>query len=124
MLRLIHRTTALFAMLGLFAAGAFAQLPTVEVPELESERLVDEGLLEAQILDADYDARTLTLRLERNDETVKAIVPEDAEIFVTGANNTERRVDLNTLRPGDTIHMEAFEVEGVIRYRIVTFPAA
>lgn len=120
MRKLIGHTTLSLAALGLLAASAFAQPPRIEVPELESDRLVDEGLVEAEILAADYDARTLTLRLEATDETAKVIVPEGADIFVTGDNNVEREVELTTLRPGDKINLQAVVIEGVVQLRIVT----
>ncbi|MDX1562030.1 MAG: hypothetical protein R3305_03850 [Gammaproteobacteria bacterium] len=84
-----------------------------------SGEFVDNGPVDATILEADYDARTLTVRLDGSSDPATLLIPEEAEIVLTGANNLERKIEIDELNVGDDIKIEGFEVDGVVHIRIV-----
>jgi hypothetical protein len=103
----------------LLAGAAFGQAQQVDVTVFDTHRLNEHGMMEAEILSADYDNRTLTVRLEAENETARLIVPEGTEIIETAPNDIERPIELSDLSPGEAIHIEGIEIDGIMRFRIV-----
>jgi hypothetical protein len=119
----IHKIAATTLASCFIAATAIAQTPPPEVPQLESDRLVNEGLIEAKILNIDTEHRMMTVRFDDTNDTAKVIVPENAEIIRTYANDLRREIELKDLDAGDNVSLQAFEVEGVIQLRIIGLPS-
>jgi hypothetical protein len=119
MAKSIPKAAALVLATSLASATALAQLHSSPIPELEIDGLVDNGMVGAQILEVDGDARTLTVQFDENDETARVVVPEGAEIFETGPNDLEHRINLDELNAGDNVMLQTLVVEDVIRLRII-----
>lgn len=114
------RSTAATALACLFGAAALAQSPDADVLVLDVDDLADGDTMEAEIMAADYDDRTLTVRFESGNEIARLIVPENADLVQMGPNNlAEREMRITDLHSGDRIEIEGVEVEGVLRLRIV-----
>ncbi len=106
--------------LGFYGLVASAQAPVAtDVLMLEVDDLVDEGYIDAEILDISYDERKMTVEIDATQETAQLIVPSNADIVRTAPNNIEHEIEFMQLRPGEEVSLEAVEIEGVTRVRIV-----
>ena len=110
----------------LIAAGTFVGLARAQaqevvqaIPVLQLEHVVDMGPFEARILETQPEDRTLTVRLDSNNEEARLIVPRNADIVRTFPNDIERDIELDQLDPGDKIMVEGVEVDGIIELHIV-----
>lgn len=114
------RLMAAMALTSLFTPAAIAESPQTDVLVCEVEDLAEGDTIEAQILEVDYDQRTLTVRFGSDNELARLIVPRSAEIVQTGPNDlAERPMEFNDLHAGARIELEGVKVEGAIRLRIV-----
>jgi len=114
-----RRSTAAIALSCIFATAAIAQSQT-DALVFKISDLADSGAMEANIVETDYDNRTLTVRFESDNEMAKLVVPDDAEIVQMGPNNlAERPMGLHDLHSGDQIKVEGVEIDGAIRLRII-----
>lgn len=112
--------TAAWIMSCAFTTGALAQVAHTDLLVVDVEDFADGEVREAEIIDANYDERTLTVRFESDKETAELVVPENAEIMLSSPpNDIQREVDLIQLNPGDEIELQALEVEGVLHLHIV-----
>lgn len=117
---LMSGSRAAMILAGMFATAAIAQSQQSDVLILEVDDLADGDTIEAQVLETNYDERTLTVQFMSDNEIAQLVVPENAELVQKGPNNlADREMEFSDLHSGTRIELEGVEVEGAIRLRIV-----